>query len=52
MMTLEIAIALLPAILLWIYIWKKDLQPEPTSWLFKAVVWGMAICVPVACVEM
>ena len=44
--------ALLPVILLWIYIWKKDPQPEPTSWLVKAVVWGMAICVPVAFLEM
>ena len=44
--------ALLPAILLWLYIWKKDPQPEPTAWLVKAVVWGMAICVPVAFLEM
>ena len=44
--------ALLPAILLWVYIWKKDQQPEPTSWLVKAVVWGMAICVPVAILEL
>lgn len=27
-------------------------QPEPTSWLVKAVVWGMAICIPVAILEM
>ena len=44
--------ALLPAILLWLYIWKKDPQPEPTSWLAKAVLCGMAICVPVAFLEM
>lgn len=44
--------ALLPAILLWLYIWKKDPQPEPTSWLMKAVLCGMAICVPVAFLEM
>ena len=44
--------ALLPAILLLLYIWKKDPQPEPTSWLIKAVVWGMAICIPVAFLEM
>lgn len=43
--------ALLPAILLWIYIWKKDAQPEPTSWLFKAVLWGVGICIPVAILE-
>ncbi len=43
--------ALLPAILLWLYIWKKDTQKEPTSWLIKAVLWGVAICIPVALVE-
>lgn len=49
---LAIIAALLPAVLLWIYIWKKDPRPEPTSWLVKAVLWGMAICVPVAFLEM
>ncbi len=43
--------ALLPAILLFLYIWKKDAQPEPTSWLLKAVLWGVVICFPVAVVE-
>lgn len=43
--------ALLPAILLWMYIWKKDTQKEPTSCLVKAVFWGVAICIPVAIVE-
>ena len=43
--------ALLPAILLWLYIWKKDAQPEPTSWLVKAVMWGVVICMPVAILE-
>lgn len=44
--------ALLPALLLFLYIWKKDTQKEPTSWLVKAVLWGVAICIPVAIVEM
>lgn len=44
--------ALLPAILLWLYIWKKDTQPEPTSWLVKAILHGAAICIPVAILEM
>ena len=44
--------ALLPATLLWLYIWKKDPQPEPTSWLVKAVVWGVTICIPVSVIEM
>lgn len=50
-LVIMLTVALLPAILLWLYIWKKDPQPEPTSWLVKAVVWGMAICVPVAVIE-
>ena len=44
--------ALLPAILLWLYIWKKDPQPEPLSWLLKAVAYGILICMPVATIEM
>lgn len=47
-----IAAAVLPAILLWLYIWKKDKQKEPTSWLVKAVLWGVTICIPVALIEM
>jgi RsiW-degrading membrane proteinase PrsW (M82 family) len=43
--------ALLPAILLWLYIWKKDTQKEPTSRLIKAVLWGVAIIIPVAIME-
>lgn len=43
--------ALLPAFLLWLYIWKKDKHKEPTSWLVKAVLWGVAIIIPVAIVE-
>jgi len=44
--------ALLPAALLWLYIWKKDPQKEPTSWLVKATLWGVGICIPVAIVEL
>lgn len=44
--------ALLPAIFLWIYIWKQDPQPEPTNWLVKAVLYGIGICVPAALLEM
>ena len=44
--------ALLPAILLWVYIWKKDPHPEPTRLLVKAVLWGVAIGLPVSMVEM
>ena len=49
---LTFAAAILPAILLWFYIWKKDPQPEPTSWLVKAVLLGILICIPVLFVEM
>lgn len=31
-----ITTALLPVILLWFYIWKKDKNKEPTLWLIKA----------------
>lgn len=43
--------ALLPAFLLFLYIWKKDPQKEPSSWLIKAFLWGAATCVPVAFLE-
>ena len=46
-----LAAALLPAIVLWCYIWKQDPQPEPTNWLVKAALYGVGICVPVALVE-
>ena len=44
-------VAIVPALLLWLYIWKKDPKPEPTSWLVKAILWGVAICIPVAFLE-
>lgn len=44
--------AILPAILLWLYIWKKDTQKEPTSWLIKALLWGAGICIPIGFVEL
>lgn len=43
--------ALFPAILLWLYKWKKDTQKEPTSWLVKAVLWVVAIIIPVVILE-
>lgn len=50
-MIIILSAALLPAILLWLYIWKIDTQKEPTSWLIKAVLWGVAIIIPVAILE-
>ena len=46
-----LAAALLPAILLLYYIWKQDPQPEPTNWLVKAALYGVAICIPVGILE-
>ena len=43
--------AILPPLLLWIYIWRRDAQPEPTSQLLKAVLLGVGICIPVALLE-
>lgn len=43
--------ALLPAVLLWLYVWKKDAKKEPTKELVKAVLWGLAICIPVGFAE-
>ncbi len=47
-----LAAALLPAILLWTYIWKQDAQPEPTNRLVKAVLYGVGIGIPVALLEL
>lgn len=51
MMILAYIAALLPAFLLWLYIWKKDPQKEPTSQLVKAVLWGAVIIIPVGFLE-
>ncbi|MBO7139120.1 MAG: PrsW family intramembrane metalloprotease [Prevotella sp.] len=45
-------VALLPAALLWWYIWKQDKKKEPTKWLAKATGYGAIIIFPVAFVEM
>ena len=50
MITMLIA-SLLPAVLLLLYIWKKDTQKEPTYMLMKAVSWGIGIIIPVIVVE-
>lgn len=50
MITMLIA-SLLPAVLLLLYIWKKDTQKEPTYMLMKAVSWGIGIIIPVVVVE-
>lgn len=46
-----LAAALLPVAFLLQYIWKKDPQKEPVYWLWKATLWGVAICIPVGLLE-
>ena len=48
---LRYAAALLPAVMLLAYICRKDPQKEPISALVRAVLAGVAICVPVAVIE-
>jgi RsiW-degrading membrane proteinase PrsW (M82 family) len=43
---------LAPAVLLFLYIWKKDPVHEPLRLLLKGVFWGALICIPVGVVEM
>lgn len=45
------AAALLPAVVLGIYIWRKDPHPEPFVWIWRAFLWGILICMPVAFFE-
>ncbi len=47
-----LAAALLPAVLLFLYILRQDPQPEPKNWLRKAVLYGVGICIPVAIIEL
>ena len=47
-----LAAALLPAVLLFFYIWKKDPQKEPLSQLLRGALYGVLICLPVSVVEL
>ena len=51
MYALMFAAAILPAVVLGLYIWKKDPHPEPFQWVWRAFMAGMLICTPVAFVE-
>ena len=44
-------LAVLPSILLFLYIYMKDPIPEPFRLLFKAFVYGMVACIPIIFVE-
>ena len=46
-----ITAAVLPAMILGLYIWRKDPHPEPFRWVWRAFLAGMIICTPVALVE-
>ena len=48
---LQVIAALLPAVLLFLYVWKKDAKPEPTKLLLKAVLFGALICIPCSLIE-
>ena len=43
--------AILPGIILCIYLWKQDPYPEPALQLIKAAIFGMVTCAPVFIVE-
>lgn len=47
-----VAMGLLPSLLLFLFIWKKDPVPEPFGQLFKGLYYGAIICIPVATVEL
>ncbi len=51
MLILQFIAAVVPGVVLLWYIWKRDLQPEPTQWLLRALFAGVVICLPVALVE-
>ena len=50
-MIIQLIAALLPPILLWLYICLKDPRPEPVSQLLKAVLYGMLVSIPIVLVE-
>ena len=48
---IALAIAVLPVVLLLIYIFKKDAKPEPKGEIWKAILLGAATVIPIICVE-
>ena len=50
-MYLMILAAVLPAMLLGLYIWRQDPHPEPFRWVFRAFLYGVGLCLPVAFLE-
>ena len=50
-MNLMMTAAVLPAVLLGLYIWKQDPHPEPFKWVLRAFLYGVVLCFPVALLE-
>lgn len=48
---LIVSSAIIPAVCLFFYIWRRDPIREPFSWLAKGFFYGAAICIPIAIVE-
>lgn len=48
---IALVVALLPAIILWIYIFKKDTKPEPKGQIWKAILLGVATVLPIVLLE-
>ena len=48
---IALSVALLPAVLLWIYIFKKDAKPEPKKQIWKAILLGVAIVIAIVIIE-
>ena len=46
-----LAVAILPAVLLWVYIWYKDPKKEPTIRLVKAILYGFGLVFVVGVIE-
>ena len=51
-MEIVLYIAVLPVVLLCLYVYNKDLDKEPKKILTKLFVWGMASVVPIALLEL
>ena len=48
---IALVVALLPAIILWVYIFKKDAKPEPKGKIWKAILFGAATVIPIVLLE-
>ncbi|MBR6181050.1 MAG: PrsW family intramembrane metalloprotease [Prevotella sp.] len=51
-MLILLALAILPSVLLMLYIYKKDSIPEPVPILRRAFIYGMVSCIPIIIVEL